>query len=588
MRAFLALLLVLAGQNSFGQPDSFRLLLDPGEVSLGGAFLVHSLASPVAGTYFAAGHVSLAADSWSDRSYVTAFTCSSVSPASKRLSNGTYDVTRNVPGGGFIAAGTRSVLGIERAYVCRLTASLDTVWTFDLSQSLVSDRVYDIVVAPDGSFAAGIVSFTTVFVLRFSPTGGLLWQKEIPSGSSLNAQNVELCLNATSIYVVMNESNGSNDDIGIHMLDITTGDETFHRRFGSTLAHDHIARVAWKGTELVIMTNIGSPATSTGLIHVNSANLNVSQSRVFDGGQALVGAQLLTSTDGYSYIGGSITQAGISYSIVWQVWADGSVGWRRKLNTGYSSVADMVFEGSNIVVPTGIDYGIMMNFVTTSTGFVSAGSCEHLDAPSITDNSYPNLSTTTLTVSTLADAVFVKTLGSSVNLYAVVDSGCVNVLMPIELTSLDAFSEGAKVKLEWTTATEHDNDFYTIERRESDSTWKEVDRVDGAGTSLSELWYEAYDESPLSGISYYRLRQTDFNGQSKLSHMVAVKREEVPFAFPNPAPSGTPITWKVGEFQVFDIVGRNFVARVTDVVSLPSGSYLFVAESGSTKVLVTP
>lgn len=592
MRAILAFLLVLAGQNSFGQPDSFRLLPDPGEVSLGGALLVQSLASPAAGSYFAAGYVSLTADGYTERSYVTSFTCSSVSPASKRLSNGIYNVIRDFPGGGFIAAGSRSLLGNEKAYVCRLTASLDTLWTLDVSQS-TSDRVYDIFVAPDGSFVAGIVSTLTVSVLRFSPAGALLWQKQIPNGSSNpSGQNAQLLSSGTNVYVGLNESNGSNDDIGIRRLDLTTGDETLHRRFGSSSAHDQIVCMKWKGSEIVVSTNLGSPATRAALVHLNSSNLNISQARVFDAGQGLVGAELLTSTDGYSYIGGSIMQAGISYSIVWQVWADGSAGWRRKLTKYSSVVADMLFEGPSIVVPTsdGLLPGIMMNFVNASTGFVSAGSCEHWDAPSITDGAYPDLVTTTPSIMTLADVTFTMVRGSVLNLYAVVDSSCVNVLMPIELTSFSAICEGARVKLEWTTATEHDNDFYTIERRESDSAWKEVDRVDGAGTSLSELQYEAYDESPLSGISYYRLRQTDFNGQSKLSHMVAVKREEVPFAFPNPAPSGTPVTWKVGEFQVFDVIGRTFVMQANDVVTLPVGEYVFKASTGasSSVVLVTP
>jgi hypothetical protein len=95
--------------------------------------------------------------------------------------------------------------------------------------------------------------------------------------------------------------------------------------------------------------------------------------------------------------------------------------------------------------------------------------------------------------------------------------------LPIELVSFNAkLFENTKVKIEWTTATETNNDFFTIERSRNGATFEEVTRVDGSGTSTSQKSYSATDNGPLEGTSYYRLRQTDVDGHSETFNLVAV------------------------------------------------------------------
>ena len=95
--------------------------------------------------------------------------------------------------------------------------------------------------------------------------------------------------------------------------------------------------------------------------------------------------------------------------------------------------------------------------------------------------------------------------------------------LPVELLWFDARPEGSMVRLDWATATERNNDHFTIERSADGDRFTDVTRVPGAGNSTSMLSYTELDPHPLPGLSFYRLRQTDFDGTSTVSAMVPVR-----------------------------------------------------------------
>lgn len=95
--------------------------------------------------------------------------------------------------------------------------------------------------------------------------------------------------------------------------------------------------------------------------------------------------------------------------------------------------------------------------------------------------------------------------------------------LPIELISFTATPNQNKVDLKWITASETNNDYFTIEKTKDGHTFEFVSQVDGAGNSTSRLNYISEDLNPYQGVSYYRLKQTDFNGQFTYSHLVAVE-----------------------------------------------------------------
>lgn len=94
--------------------------------------------------------------------------------------------------------------------------------------------------------------------------------------------------------------------------------------------------------------------------------------------------------------------------------------------------------------------------------------------------------------------------------------------LPIDLLYFNARAERSLVSLEWATATEINNDFFTIERSTDGYNWQIMGYEMGAGNANQTLRYTFTDSNPLEGISYYRLKQTDFDGQFEYFAPVAV------------------------------------------------------------------
>ncbi|MCG3164443.1 MAG: hypothetical protein POELPBGB_00197 [Bacteroidia bacterium] len=94
--------------------------------------------------------------------------------------------------------------------------------------------------------------------------------------------------------------------------------------------------------------------------------------------------------------------------------------------------------------------------------------------------------------------------------------------LPIELIRFAGNCADGQVEVTWTTASETNNDFFTVQRSIDGVTFEDVTIVDGAGNSSSIINYSAVDYNPYGGTSYYRLKQTDFDGTSQYSDVVAV------------------------------------------------------------------
>ncbi len=148
----------------------------------------------------------------------------------------------------------------------------------------------------------------------------------------------------------------------------------------------------------------------------------------------------------------------------------------------------------------------------------------------------------TIAVSTIANASYIIT-GSKVygtnnapGTQTITGGGCTP--MPIELLSFEGESSGKKNLLKWSTATETFNDYFTVERSRNGETYHEVKRIKGAGNSLIQKNYEAFDETGSGGLNYYRLKQTDFNGDFSYSPVITIKsekrREDGLKIYPNP------------------------------------------------------
>lgn len=98
-------------------------------------------------------------------------------------------------------------------------------------------------------------------------------------------------------------------------------------------------------------------------------------------------------------------------------------------------------------------------------------------------------------------------------------------LLPVELLDFSARPIGSAVLVEWSTASETDNDHFQIERGADGTAFGSIGRVEATGVSSGLVRYSFRDDVPLGGTSYYRLRQVDRNGAYTFGPVASVLRD---------------------------------------------------------------
>lgn len=160
--------------------------------------------------------------------------------------------------------------------------------------------------------------------------------------------------------------------------------------------------------------------------------------------------------------------------------------------------------------------------------------------------------------------------------------------LPIELLSFTATAATNQVNLAWITASEKNNDYFTIERTLDGLTFEEVIRVQGQGNSSIKTSYEYTDTRPLSGVSYYRLKQTDFNGESevfKVNSVYIQKEELISNVFPNPAVLNRTTVFieqtnSLVTLNVRNVLGQLIFSKEIDASSMDVYQEVELTESG--------
>ncbi len=94
--------------------------------------------------------------------------------------------------------------------------------------------------------------------------------------------------------------------------------------------------------------------------------------------------------------------------------------------------------------------------------------------------------------------------------------------LPVELINFSAVCTGNNVELNWQTASENNNDFFTIVRSEGDGNFQEVGTVNGSGSTSQLHSYSLTDGNPINKVAYYRIDQTDLNGNVFKSNIISV------------------------------------------------------------------
>lgn len=165
--------------------------------------------------------------------------------------------------------------------------------------------------------------------------------------------------------------------------------------------------------------------------------------------------------------------------------------------------------------------------------------------------------------------------------------------LPVELLQFNVENQTDVAAISWATASETNNDFYTILRSaDPSSAWETILTKEGTGNSVTRTDYRVYDENPLSGVSYYRLAQTDFDGTYEEFEIKSLSRQLQPKdfgieLFPNPASDVVYIYSDLSlqgvKTAVYDMQGGEMQVNIEqddthaliDVAGLPVGVYIF-------------
>jgi hypothetical protein len=143
-------------------------------------------------------------------------------------------------------------------------------------------------------------------------------------------------------------------------------------------------------------------------------------------------------------------------------------------------------------------------------------------------------------------------------------SGCSFLILPIELLSYTGGCDKNNVVIKWSTTSEINNSYYFIERGVDGINWQTVGMIETARNSSERMNYSFTDKDPYN-ISYYRLQQTELNGNSKYFKTIVVKncREDLTQLniYPNPSNGAVNLFFngkkdKVQSLSIYNVAGE--------------------------------
>lgn len=163
-----------------------------------------------------------------------------------------------------------------------------------------------------------------------------------------------------------------------------------------------------------------------------------------------------------------------------------------------------------------------------------------------------------------------------------------NNVMPVVLRTFEAHCTPKQINFEWVTASEKNNQFFTLQSSSDQINWFNLAQIKGAGNSqLTKKYAFQWQNEGANQPAYYRLKQTDFDGQfaySKILTVAACLEEELQVAiYPNPTSNIVSLSYSLGLNQtgfvsIYDILGQQiFYAKELpnsiDLSAQPNGIY---------------
>jgi hypothetical protein len=158
--------------------------------------------------------------------------------------------------------------------------------------------------------------------------------------------------------------------------------------------------------------------------------------------------------------------------------------------------------------------------------------------------------------------------------------------LPVELVSFAAnCDDNNTVSVNWTTASEHNSDYYTVEKSRDGISWNVLKTIPAAGNSTQLIHYSVADAADISGTVYYRLTQVDVDGATKMydifSTSCSSEKELALIAYPNPSN---------GQFtvKIENALGGKYALAITDMQGKAIEEQSLDLETGTTVVKMNP
>lgn len=174
-----------------------------------------------------------------------------------------------------------------------------------------------------------------------------------------------------------------------------------------------------------------------------------------------------------------------------------------------------------------------------------------------------------------------------------------NNTLPVKLLSFAVSCTGKNTLFKWVTASETNNRYFTIESLDEYQNWMHIAKINGAGTSNSINTYSFIASNKPGTSNYFRLKQTDFDGNFTYSDVIAVNEctEEIMdiTLYPNPATglinlSSLQLSDQSGLTTVYDIFGSKVyhsegLPLSIDLSTQPNGIYFIHFTNNSQNVV---
>ena len=162
------------------------------------------------------------------------------------------------------------------------------------------------------------------------------------------------------------------------------------------------------------------------------------------------------------------------------------------------------------------------------------------------------------------------------------------------------------VKITWSTSTENNNDYFTLEHSTDGVNFEALDNIDGSGNTQQTIQYNYLDETPTVGVNYYRLCQTGFDGISKTFEPISIKLGDnvsslsVVNVYPNPFNGDFLLTYHsdtktMTTLEILNAQGKQYYSEAlksdsgvnvydfNSKIKLPMGIYFVTLSQGKTK-----